>query len=312
MTLTPTIGEPVAAPSLMPEERAVYASLTRRLVAALIDLLFVVLLCFGTGMALGGVFGLARVSPSRAVLISMVVGWLIAAVYKIGLQCSEFQATIGKLALGIKVTDREGQRLTLLRSMARYASELVSAVSMSVGYVMAGFTGRRQALHDILAGTLVVRRDVTREQLAAVPEAPRLAVLTRVLLVLFSVLWVGLTLLAVSMPALQRLRALPTEYRHGIAPMPRSPDELSRARALVKRVLEATQVYQGEIAAQLESGVPFAEVTSPAFQYGLSSDLPFVESIDAVMIGHRISAPVSKPRASWLHAPRSVRFRLAT
>ena len=115
--------------------------------------------------------------------------------------------TIGKLAVGIKVTDRDGRRLTLLRSIGRYGGELLSMASLSVGYVMAGFTRRRQALHDMLAGTLVVRREVTPETLTAVPEAPRLSVFARTVLVLLGVVWVGLVVLAVAMSFSQRYRA---------------------------------------------------------------------------------------------------------
>ena len=141
----PPAGVPGAVPPTAPVDRAVYASLTRRFIAAFIDGLFLGVLGFGAGMLLGGVLGLARIPMNRVLLISTLVGWLLGAVYKIGLQCSEFQATIGKLAVGIKVTDRDGRRLTLLRSIGRYGGELLSMASLSVGYVMAGFTpvGRR-------------------------------------------------------------------------------------------------------------------------------------------------------------------------
>jgi uncharacterized RDD family membrane protein YckC len=252
------------------------------LAAALLDAVFLGLLAFGGGMLLGVVFIAAHASEERRMLISTLVGWLAGAIYEIGLQCSEFQATIGKLAVGIKVTDRDGRRLTLLRSVGRYFAEVLSALSLAVGYVMAGFTPRRQALHDVLAGTLVVRREVTPEILAEVPEAPRLSVFSRVGLVLLGVLWIGLIVVAALTGFAQRQRAMHTEHRHGVADPPRSVEQLKSARAQVEQVLLGTERYKTEIAAQLEHGVSFADVSSPEFKYGLSSDLPFVESIDAV------------------------------
>lgn len=279
---SPPAGVPGAVPPATRVDRAVYASLTRRFIAAFIDGLFLGVLGFGSGMLLGGVLGLARIPMNRVLLISTLVGWLLGAVYKIGLQCSEFQATVGKLAVGIKVTDRVGRRLTLLRSIGRYGGELLSMASLSVGYVMAGFTRRRQALHDMLAGTLVVRRDVTPETLTAVPEAPRLSVFARTVLVLLGVVWVGLVVLAVAMSFSQRYRATQVEHRHGVADPPRSAEQRRRARAQVEQVLSGADAYKREIAAQLENGVSFADVSSPEFQHGLSSELTFVESIDAV------------------------------
>jgi uncharacterized RDD family membrane protein YckC len=265
-----------------PVDRAVYASLTRRYIAAFIDSLFLSVLGFGSGMLFGGVLRLAQVPKDRAILILTLVGWLLWAVYKVGLQCSEFQATVGKLAVGIKVTDRDGRRLTLLRSIGRFGGELISAASLSVGYVMAGFTRRRQALHDMLAGTLVVRCEVTPETLAAVPEAPRLSVAARTVLVLLGVVWVGLVALVVAMSFSQRYRATQVDQRHGVADPPRSAEQRRQARAQVEQVLSGVDAYKTEIAAQLENGVSFADVSSPEFQVGVSSGLPFVESIDAV------------------------------
>ncbi|MDX6593454.1 MAG: hypothetical protein QOJ13_2650 [Gaiellales bacterium] len=67
-------------------------------------------------------------------------------------------ATLGRRALGIKVTDVEGNRITFARATGRYFAKILSALTLLIGYIMAAFTARKQALHDLIAGTLVVNR----------------------------------------------------------------------------------------------------------------------------------------------------------
>jgi uncharacterized RDD family membrane protein YckC len=70
---------------------------------------------------------------------------------------SEKQATYGKMAMGIKVTDLEGRRISFWRGLGREFAKFLSAIILMIGYIMAAFTERKQALHDIIAGTLVVK-----------------------------------------------------------------------------------------------------------------------------------------------------------
>lgn len=71
------------------------------------------------------------------------------------MESSRRQGTIGKMLLGIRVVDRDGQRLSLSRACARTAGKLLSGILL-IGYVVALFTKQRRALHDLLADTLVV------------------------------------------------------------------------------------------------------------------------------------------------------------
>jgi uncharacterized RDD family membrane protein YckC len=73
------------------------------------------------------------------------------------MQASARQATFGKALLGLKVTDESGNRMSLLRSFARELAKLVSAIPLMLGFIIAAFTGRKQALHDMIASTTVVR-----------------------------------------------------------------------------------------------------------------------------------------------------------
>src|SRR2546428_774442 len=66
-------------------------------------------------------------------------------------------ATVGKMVFGLKVTNLEGHRISFARATGRHFAKLISAMILLIGYIMAGFSERKQALHDMIAGTLVVR-----------------------------------------------------------------------------------------------------------------------------------------------------------
>lgn len=79
-----------------------------------------------------------------------------AGLYYSLMESSVHQATVGKMALGIKVTDLDGRRLPWPRALARWAAAALSYLTLYIGFLMAAFTERRQALHDLAAGTRVV------------------------------------------------------------------------------------------------------------------------------------------------------------
>ncbi len=87
-----------------------------------------------------------------AYLFGFVVAWM----YYAFCESSAWQATVGKLALGIRVTDLEGRRLTLARSLARYPGMILSSMILCIGFLMVAWTRRKQGLHDMIAGTLVL------------------------------------------------------------------------------------------------------------------------------------------------------------
>jgi uncharacterized RDD family membrane protein YckC len=89
------------------------------------------------------------------IAIALAATWLYFAYF----ESSDWQATPGKRVMSIYVTDMSGQRLTFLHASGRFFSKLITAlIPLWIGYIMAGFTERRQALHDMIASTLVVRR----------------------------------------------------------------------------------------------------------------------------------------------------------
>jgi uncharacterized RDD family membrane protein YckC len=87
-----------------------------------------------------------------AFLATFVLAWWYYALC----ESSAWQATVGKLALGIRVTDMEGRRLKLGRALIRYPAMILSTLIIFIGFLMVAFTRRKQGLHDILAGTLVL------------------------------------------------------------------------------------------------------------------------------------------------------------
>jgi uncharacterized RDD family membrane protein YckC len=93
-----------------------------------------------------------------ALLISIVVSILIAWLYHALMESSAKQATLGKMALGIVVTDLNGGRISFARATGRYFSKAFISSILLVGYIIAAFTEKKQALHDLMASTLVIRK----------------------------------------------------------------------------------------------------------------------------------------------------------
>lgn len=89
-----------------------------------------------------------------AALAGAVLGWLYYAL----LESSPWQATLGKKAIGLRVTDLAGRRISFLRATGRHFAKLLSWFTLTIGFILAGLTAKKQALHDIIADCLVIRR----------------------------------------------------------------------------------------------------------------------------------------------------------
>jgi len=99
---------------------------------------------------LGSVFGL--------IVVIVIAGWLYFAL----MESSKKQATLGKMALGLRVTDLEGNPISFARATGRYFGKIISGMILYIGYILAGLTEKKQALHDMIAGCLVVRKNEAR------------------------------------------------------------------------------------------------------------------------------------------------------
>ena len=93
------------------------------------------------------------------VICFLAIDWLYYAL----LESSNLQATWGKLALGVIVTDLEGNRITFARASGRHFAKMISKMTAYIGYVLAAFTERKQALHDLIAGCLLLNREGSEE-----------------------------------------------------------------------------------------------------------------------------------------------------
>lgn len=163
---------PAAAP---PQRAFAYAGFWRRFAASLIDGLilgaaFVALsvalevasiaIDLATGSSLSSSarpdvpFALQLCSALVVYGLAAAIAWL----YYASFESSARQATPGKMALGIIVTDMEGNRISFAKASGRFWGKIVSAIILYVGFVVAGLTEKKQALHDMMAGCLVIRK----------------------------------------------------------------------------------------------------------------------------------------------------------
>ena len=134
-----------------------YANFGVRFVAAFIDGIITQILGFivGIGVGLAGV-GMGLEQDAIQIvggLFGLILGWLYSALQ----ESSEAQATLGKRAMGIIVVDMAGDRISFGRATGRHFSKIPSGMICLIGYFMQPFTEKKQALHDIMAGTLVVK-----------------------------------------------------------------------------------------------------------------------------------------------------------
>jgi uncharacterized RDD family membrane protein YckC len=90
----------------------------------------------------------------QASTLTLALHWL----YYTLMESSRFQATPGKLALGLAVTDTSGNPVSFGRACGRFFAKALSYATLYFGFAMAGWTDRRQALHDLISDCLVIRK----------------------------------------------------------------------------------------------------------------------------------------------------------
>lgn len=121
-----------------------YAGFWTRFVAWIIDFIVIVVA--------SGLVGI--VTFGAGTLLIFVGPWL----YEAFMLSSEWQATLGKRAMSIVVTGSDGKRISFARATGRHFAKYLSAFLLCIGFIMAAFTEKKQALHDMIAQTLVVQR----------------------------------------------------------------------------------------------------------------------------------------------------------
>lgn len=155
---TPPAFVPTAVAARVPAPSVQYAGFWRRFIAFWLDIfvfgsieLFV---AYARGIPLNTQQPADPIQAAKGLLISAFIYWLYWAI----LESSPWQATIGKRAMDIYVTDLQGRRLSFAKATGRYFGKTISFLILLMGFFMIAFTERKQALHDMMAGCLVVRR----------------------------------------------------------------------------------------------------------------------------------------------------------
>ncbi|MDR0291248.1 MAG: RDD family protein [Elusimicrobium sp.] len=133
-----------------------YAGFWKRFVAYCIDGIIIWLVTIPIKMA----------SDAGEEFLILFAVWVL---YFSLMESSPTQATLGKKLLGIKVTDAQGQRLTFVKALLRNLSKIISMFTLYIGFIMAAFTQKKQALHDIITDCLVVNNNFSPAEEAATP-----------------------------------------------------------------------------------------------------------------------------------------------
>lgn len=90
------------------------------------------------------------------IIILVVINFVFEWLYFSLMESSSKQGTLGKIIVGIKVTDLEGKKISFGKACGRYFGKIISGIIFMIGFIIAGITKRKQALHDLIAGTLVI------------------------------------------------------------------------------------------------------------------------------------------------------------
>jgi uncharacterized RDD family membrane protein YckC len=157
---SPTIDVTTASSGETGSGRMVYAEFMPRLGALILDSIFILLITWIPLLGIGFVMVLL-LGPEPGMnamsIIANLYAFVAQAAYYVILETSVKQATWGKQIVGIKVTDLNGRRITVGRALGRYFAKILSGCTI-IGWFLPLFTEKKQALHDIVAGTLVINR----------------------------------------------------------------------------------------------------------------------------------------------------------
>lgn len=144
-----------------PSEK-IYAGFLKRFCALMIDSLIIFAVFMLVGICVAVVMAVSvpkedyvlylTALQKKINIVSFFASWLYYAL----MESSPYQATLGKRIMRIKVSDLQGNRISFARATGRYFGKIVSTFSLFIGFLMAAFTVKKQALHDMIAETLVV------------------------------------------------------------------------------------------------------------------------------------------------------------
>lgn len=155
----------------------IYAGFWRRFAAVWIDSLVISVISTILGILYVFLFILPKAMSADAervadlnaemqaygIVIHLAIAWIYYSLF----ESSSKQGTLGKLAVGIKVTDLHGNRISAGIAFGRNFTKLFSMLIFFIGFIMVAFTKRKQGLHDITAGCLVISRDAGPDSVSA-------------------------------------------------------------------------------------------------------------------------------------------------
>lgn len=246
-------------------DRPRYASFWRRAAACMLDgvvlWLPAMFLMMGLAIALGASAQLGAPPPENGlpVLVAYAAIWVIQWLYFAWMHSSKWQATLGKQAVGIKVTSLSGERITFLRASLRFFGNILEIFTLGIGPLMAAVTRRRQALHDMVGRTLVTSAATTPDDVRRGLHAPPVPKSVVALTLGTPVLFVGGLLALVSIPTYQAYRvqqqvradwALGQTYRDEVAALLAAGtliDEIDNARIDLPELVEAQYLEMIEV-----------------------------------------------------------------
>jgi uncharacterized RDD family membrane protein YckC len=131
------------------------------LTVALVALSLTVLFVYAVGIAMASPssdVNIGDAQTTQILIVTLVLQLVFSWLYSALLVSSSWQATLGKRLFGLQVTDVRGRRVSFSRATARHAARMLVLPTLFCGFLMMVLTERRQALHDVMAGTLVVGR----------------------------------------------------------------------------------------------------------------------------------------------------------
>jgi len=170
LTPIPATSYPGAVGYTLAQAGARYGGFWIRVVATIVDLILVRIVIFPFkalfglgGLAMGGfnpdnfhhglLLPYTILGGGTLILLSVGASWLYEAL----MESSSYQATLGKMIFGMKVTDLSGTRISFARATGRHFAKFISGMFLCFGFITVGFTQRKQGWHDMIAETLVRR-----------------------------------------------------------------------------------------------------------------------------------------------------------
>ncbi|HLW43770.1 MAG TPA: RDD family protein [Candidatus Acidoferrales bacterium] len=168
-------GTPTSATGAVYAPQLFYAGFWLRFVAYLIDTVIlgiVYIVLFIVVIFASGVAAMLRNLPEHptpdmflrgafivAVLVLVAITTVITWLYYAWMESSPSQGTLGKMAMGLIVTDMQYRPISFARASGRFFAKFITGlIPLCIGYIMAGFTAKKQALHDMIASCLILRK----------------------------------------------------------------------------------------------------------------------------------------------------------